>query len=101
MKTPWVIIRKQWFLSTKDDWHDNYPDNTILVRVSEGFHPNRPYLRNLHLTLWGTGNFGLHRWVKANIFNVDRRRRSLIIEVNEMPETISIKWLLKHKFQYC
>lgn len=98
---PWMVIRKEWFLPTKEDWRGNYPNNTVLVRVCEGWHPNRQYVRNLHLTLWGTGDFGMHKWVKADIYNVDRKRRRLIMEVNELPVPLKFKWLKENGFSYC
>lgn len=100
MKQPWMTIRKQWFLPTKEDWRDNYPDDTVLVRIVEGWHPQFPMAYNLHLVLWGTKNFGMHRWVKADILNVDRKRRQLIVEVNEFPLPLTMGWLEENELKF-
>lgn len=100
-KLPWVSIRKEWFFPTKEDWEENYINDTVMVRMSEGWHPLRPYVYNLHLTLWGTGDFGMHKWFKADILTLDHQRRRIVQLVNSIPHPVEIDWLKKNGFRFC
>lgn len=97
---PWLIIRKQFFFPTQEDWKPNYPGNRVLVRVLEAWDPAHKYIHELLIGVWGAGDFGLYRWFKADIFNVGRKRRKLIREASELPLPITIKKLRELKFQY-
>lgn len=98
---PWFAIRKRLFLLTKDDWQPSYRNQYAMVQVAEGWRPQRPDDFYLHIGVYGAGDFGLHRWVKADPYSKASKRRKLLMEANSLPEPISIKWLLKHGYDYC
>jgi hypothetical protein len=97
---PWLVVRKQFFFPTEDNWQSNYPGNTVLVRICEGWHPKHKYVHNLLIGAWGTKEFGLYQWVKADIFNMDRKRRELIMSAANFPQPLSIKWLREYGLKY-
>ena len=101
MQLPWLVVRKQFYTRTNEDWCPNYSGSRLLVRVSEAWHPKRPDVFDLHISVWGKGNFGLHRWVRADEFNIGKKRKALIVEANSLPKPLSWVHLKDLGYQYC
>lgn len=96
-------------IKVADNWYPNYPDGTILGRVS--ILLNTEYSMNrepknpkyiAHICFWGHDDLGMERW-----FYVETLEKAVIIYeeqidyLNKLPENINLKeYLSKDGFRY-
>ena len=85
-----------FFWPTSDQWHPNFPRDTVLVRLSEQKTGEESFIR---LSVWGADDDGMERdWFAHNRTEIKQSLLEAKRLTADLPNPLTKRWLTEHGF---
>lgn len=99
MQKPPVVLICETYVPTLDDWHPNFPRNTVRVRLTERPHPagHGPTFR---ISVWGADDEGMEKEIRCAAASAVAGTRDGLRKLVEhgLPNPLNRDWLEAHGF---
>ena len=98
-RTPITTTLRERYMPTTDDWHPNFPRDTVLVRLIEYTAPSKDDQHMLRATVRGMDDTVMEMDIRVPANELDATRTSLLHLVDhELPNPLTRAWLATRGF---